>query len=128
MRTDQTALLLQDKSRRKEVNNFRPVTCLALVQKLLICFVADELLNLEESDLPLEEQKGYRRNRYQLGIGKEMARQLWKVMRRKFGLSMVCIDYRKVCDIVPCSLIRKSIEMSEVMKMILTSGNEELLE
>ena len=60
--------------------------------------------------------------------------------RRKFGVSIVWIDYRKVYDMVPQSWIKKSMEMCKVVdnishllfknidswQTILMSGNEEL--
>ena len=52
VRTECTALLFEDRSKRKEVSNYWPITCLPLVWKLLICIAAGELHNhLEESDL-----------------------------------------------------------------------------
>ena len=59
--------------------------------------------------------------------------------RRKFGVSIVWIDYRKVYDMVPQSWIKKSMDMCEVVdnishllfknidswQTILMSGNEE---
>ena len=45
------------------MSNYRPITCLSLLWKLLAGIVADEIYNhLKENDLLPEEQKGYDRN------------------------------------------------------------------
>ena len=61
--TDRTLSLLTDKSKGNEVSNYRPITCLPLMWKLIAGIVADEIYNhLEENDFLPEEQKGFRRN------------------------------------------------------------------
>ena len=63
MAAGRTVLLLKDKSKGNEVSNYRPITCLPLMWKLLTSIVADEIYNhLVETDLLSEEQKGYCRN------------------------------------------------------------------
>ena len=58
MKTGRTILLLKDQSKGNEVSNYRSITCLSLMWKLLISIVADEIYNhLEENDLSSEEQK-----------------------------------------------------------------------
>ena len=108
-------LLLKDKTKRNEVSNYRPTTCLPLMQKLLTGIVTDEIYNqLEENDLLPEEQKGCRGNsrgtKYQLLISKAVMENC----RRKDELSMVWIDYQKAYDMVPHSWIKKSMEMCGV--------------
>ena len=109
---------------------------------MLTNIVADEIYNhLEENDLSPEEQKGCNRNsggtKDQLLIDKAVMKNC---RRRKVGLSMVWIDYRKGYDMVPHSRIKKSMEMCgvadnishllsksmESWQMILMAGNEEL--
>ena len=97
MTTVWTILLLKGKSKENEVSNYRPITCLPLMWKLITGIVADEIYNhLEENDLLPEEQKGCRRNsrgtKDQLLIDKAVMKNC---RRRKVGLSMVWIDYRK---------------------------------
>ena len=94
------------------MSNYRPITCLPLTWKLITDIVADEIYNhLEENDLLPEEQKSCRRNsrgtKDQLLIDKAVM----KNCRRKVGLNMVWIDYRKAYDMVPHSWIKKSMEM-----------------
>ena len=45
MTTGRTVLLLKDKSKGKEVSNYRPITCLPLMWKLITGMVADEIYN-----------------------------------------------------------------------------------
>ena len=139
--TGRTVLLLKDKSKENEVSNYRPITCLRLVWELITGIVADEIYNhLEENYLLPEEQKGCLRHsrgtKDQLLIHKTVMKNC---RRRKVGLSMVCIVYRKSYDMVPHSWIKKSMEMCEVAdnisyllsksmeswQTIFMSGNEE---
>ena len=142
MTTCRTVLLLNDKSKGNEVRNYRPITCLPLMWKLITEIVAEEIYNhLEENDLLPKKQKGCRRNsrdtKDQLLIDKTVMKNC---RRRTLGLNMVWIDYRKVYDIVPHSWIKKSMKMCgvadnishllsksmESWQTILISGNEEL--
>ena len=73
------------------MSNYRPVTCLPFMWKLLTGIVVDEIYNhLEENDLLPKEQKGCRRNsrgtKDQLLIGKVVMKNC---IRRKVGLGMV---------------------------------------
>ena len=116
MKTGRTVLPLKDKSKRNELSNYRPITCLPLRWKLITGIVADEIYNhLEENDILPEGQKRCRRNsrgaNYQLLIDKAVMKNC---RRRKVGLSMVWIDYRKTYDVVPHSWIKKSMEMCGV--------------
>ena len=91
MTTGRTVLLLIDKSKRNEVSNYRPITCLPNTWKLITDIVADEIYNhLEENDLLPEEQKGCRRKSRgtmdQLLIDMAVMKNR---RRRKVGLSMV---------------------------------------
>ena len=57
-----TVLIVKDKDQGSLVTNFRPITCLPLMWKLLTGILADEMYNyLEEKDLLPDEQKGCRR-------------------------------------------------------------------
>ena len=119
MTTGRIVLLLKDKSKRNEVSNYRPITCLPLMKKLITGIAADEIYNhLEENDLLPEEQKGCRRNstgtKNHLLIDKAVMNNC---RRRKIGLSMVWINYREAYDMVDMVLhlwIKKSMDMCGV--------------
>ena len=58
-KTGGAVLLMKDKSKRNQVSNDNPITCLPIRWKLFIGILADEIYNnLEKNDLLLEEQKG----------------------------------------------------------------------
>ena len=78
--------------------------------KLLTGVAADDIYNhVEKNDLLPEEQRGSRGNirgtKDQLLIDKAVMKNC---RRRKVGLSMVWIDYRKAHDMVPHSWILKN--------------------
>ena len=55
-------LILKDESKGNVASNYRPITCLPLVWKLMTGIVADEMYSyLESSELLPEEQKGCRK-------------------------------------------------------------------
>ena len=57
-----TSLLQKDKSKGKIASNYRPITCLPLMWKLLTGVIADEMYaHLDQEKLLLEEHKGCRK-------------------------------------------------------------------
>ena len=57
-----TALLQKDKSKGNIASNYRPVTCLLLMWKLLLDVIADQIYgHLDQHKLLPEEQKGCRK-------------------------------------------------------------------
>ena len=124
MTTGRTVLLLIDKSKGNEVSNYRSITCLPNTWKSITDIVTDEIYNhLEENDLLPEEQKGCRRKSRgtmdQLLIDKAVMKNR---RRRKVGLSMVWIDYRKAYDMVAHPWIKKSMEMCGISFFIQEYG------
>ena len=78
-------------------DNYRPITCLPLMWKLLTGVIAEEMYNyLEREKILPEEQKGCRRGsrgtKDQLLIDKMVLKDCRK---RHTNLSMAWIDYRK---------------------------------
>ena len=58
-----TVLVMKDSKKGTEVGNYRTITCLNLIGKLLTGIISDKTYDhLEENKLLLEEQKGSRRN------------------------------------------------------------------
>ena len=107
MTKGRTVLVMKDKDERGELTNFRPITCLPIMWKLLTGVLADKMYeHLEEKQLLQEEQKGCRRKskgaKDQLLIDKLIIRNC---KRRKTGLAMAWVDYRKPFDMVPHSWI-----------------------
>ena len=62
MAKGRTALLQKDKSKGNVANNYRPITCLPLIWKLLMTVIADSIYgHLDQQKLFPEEQKGCRK-------------------------------------------------------------------
>ena len=85
----------KDAAKGNAVDNFRPITCLPLMWKLLTGIIADDMYNfMERENLLPEEQKGCRRKsrgtKDQLLIDKTILRDC---KRRKTNLAMAWIDY-----------------------------------
>ena len=58
-----TSLLQKGKSKDNVASNYRPITCLPLMWKLLTCAIADQIYeHLDQEKLLPEEQKGYRKS------------------------------------------------------------------
>ena len=111
---------MKDNSKGNEVSNYRPITCLGFMWKLLTSIVADEIYNhLEGNELLLEEQKDCPRNSRDTKdhlLNDKVGIKNWR--RRRVGLSMVWIHCKNAYDIVPNSWIKKSMEMCGIVNNI----------
>ena len=59
---ERTSLLQKDKSKGNVASNYRPISCLPLMWKLLTGVIADQIyLHLDQEKLLPEEQKGCRK-------------------------------------------------------------------
>lgn len=108
-----TVLCQKDRSKGSAVDNYRPISCLPLMWKLLTGVFSDQLYNYLESEKILpEEQKGCKRNtrgtKDQLLIDKAVLRDCKK---RHTNLAMGWIDYRKAYDMVPHSWISECLDL-----------------
>ena len=108
-----TVLIVKDKDKSNKVTNFRPITCLPIMRKLLTGIISEETYkNLDEEKLLPDEQKGCRRQKRgtkdQLLIDKMVIR---KCRRRLTNVAMWWIDYNKACDMIPHSWILKCLKM-----------------
>ena len=103
MTTGRTALIQKDKSKGNAATNYRPITCLPTMWKLLTGIISERLYTyLEETNTIPNQQKGCRRQcrgtKDQLLIDKMVMKNS---KRRKANLSMAWIDYRKAFDMIP---------------------------
>ena len=94
-------------------HNYRPITCLPLMWKLLTGVIAEEMYDyLEQEKLLPEEQKGCRRRsrgkKDQLSIDKTALNDCKKMHT---NLSMPWIDCKKAYDFVPHSWINECMEL-----------------
>ncbi|XP_063592533.1 uncharacterized protein LOC134769724 [Penaeus indicus] len=108
-----TVLCQKDPRKGNAVENYRPITCLPLMWKLVAGIIADQMYDyLEREYLLPDEQKGCRRRsrgtKDQLLIDKTTLKDCKK---RYTNLAMAGIDYKKACDFVPHSWISECMEM-----------------
>ena len=113
MTTGRTALVQKDKSKGNVASNYRPITCLPIMWKLLTGIISERLYNyLEETNTIPHQQKGCRRKcrgtKDQLLIDKMV---MMNSKRRKTNLSMAWIDYKKAFDMMPHSWLIECLEI-----------------
>ena len=113
MTTGRTYLIQKDPKKGSAASNYRPITCLPIMWKLLTGIIADEMYqHLESESLLCDEQKGCKKGsrgcKEQLLIDKMVLRNC---KRRKTNLFMAFIDYRKAYDMVPHSWIIESLKL-----------------
>ena len=97
-----TVLCQKDPRKGNTADNYRSITCLPLMWKLLAEMIAEEMYNyLEREKILPEEQKrckrGSRGTKDQVSIDKTVLKDCKK---RHTNLSMAWIDYRKAYDLV----------------------------
>ena len=134
-----TSLSQKDKSKGNVASNYRPITFLPLMWKLLTSVIPDQIYLDQEKLLPEEQKvckKGSRETNDLLYIDRAVIKE---VKSRNKNLATVWIDYKKAHDMVPYSWIMgcldlfgvaeniKSLLISmEKWKVMLCSGNSEL--
>ena len=111
---------MKDTNKGTVASNFRPITCLPLMWKLLTGMIADSLYNyLEDGSLLPHEQKGCRKRsrgaKDQLLIDRMVIRNC---KRRLTGLGMAWIDYKKAFDFLPHTWILECLDMFGAAKNI----------
>ena len=98
-----TVLCQKDPVKGNSVKNFRPITCLPLMWKLLTGMISEDMYCfMENENLLPEEQKGCRRKNMgqkdQLLTDKTILKDC---RERRTNLAMAWIDYRKAYDFCP---------------------------
>ena len=137
-----TSLLQKYKSKGNVASNYRPITCLPLMWKLLTDVIADQIYaHLDQESLP-EEQKGCRKGSRGTNDLLYIDRTVIKeVKSRNENLAMAWIDYKKAY-MVPHSWIIECLDLfgvaeniksslvnrMERWKVMLCSGNSEFSE
>ena len=137
-----TVLCQKDPRKGNSVENYRPITCLPMMWKLLTGIIAEDMYGyLERENILPDEQKGCRKKsrgtKDQLLIDKTILKDCRK---RHTNLAMAWVDYKKAYDFVPHSWISECMEMFGIAenvrnflqksmtqwKLPLTSNGEEL--
>ena len=109
-------LIQKDPAKGTVASNYRPITCLPLMWKLLSGIFAGKIYeHLETNDLLPEEQKGCRKRsrgtKDQLLIDKAVLKE---AKRCKRNLSMAWVDYRKAYDLIPHSWLLRILDLTKV--------------
>ena len=113
-------MLQKDKSKGNIASNYRPVTCLLLVWKLLKGVIADQIYeHLDQEKLLPEEQKecceGSRGTNDLLYIDRAVIKE---VKSRNKNLAMAWIDFKQAYDMVPHSWIIECLDLFGVVDNI----------
>ena len=117
-----TVLCQKDPQKGNTADNYRPITCLPLMWKLLTGVIAEKMYNyLEQEKILPEEQKGCRRGsrgtKGQLLLDKTVLKDC---RERHTNLSMAWINYRKTYDLVPHIWVNEYMEMSGIAENLRT--------
>ena len=137
-----TSLLQKDKSKGNVASNYRAITSLPVIWKLLTGVIADQIYAyLDQEKLLPEEQKGCRKGSRGTNDLLYIDRAVIKeVKSRNKNLAMAWIDYKKAYDMVPYLWIIECLDLfgvaeniksflvnsMEKWKVMLCSGNSEL--
>jgi len=116
MTTGNTVLCQKDPNKGAAVDNYRPISCLPLMWKLLTGIISTAMYSyLESNDRLPAEQKGCRKEsrgtKDQLLIDKTVMNDCRK---RHTNLAMAWVDYKKAYDMIPHSWIIESLEFTNV--------------
>eukprot|EP00795_Rhopilema_esculentum_P006840 gene6840-biopygen8293 len=116
MTTGRTVLCQKDPKNGNAVDNYRPISCLPLMWKLLTGIISGNVYTfLDENEMLPEEQKGCKRNsrgtKDQLLVDKTI---LADCKRRHKNLAMAWVDYKKAYDMVPHSWIIECLRLYRV--------------
>ncbi|XP_066930549.1 uncharacterized protein [Clytia hemisphaerica] len=101
--TEGVTYLLPKSEDTKNPNNYRPITCLNTIYKLLTSVLTERMYSfLEDNSILPTEQKGCKRNSYGCKDQLLIDRMILESCRAKNkNLSTAWIDYRKAFDSVP---------------------------
>lgn len=118
---ERTPLIMKDPAKGIRVENYRPITCLNLLWKLLTSIFAEKAYkHLLQNELLSFEQKGCRKDskdtKDQLIIDKMVMKNC---KRRKTNLCMAWIDFKKAYDMVPHSWIVESLRMFGIVENLI---------
>ena len=136
-----TSLLQKDKSKGNIASNYRPVTCLPLMWKILAGVITDQIYaHLDQEKLLPEERKRCRKGSRGTNDLLYIDRAVIKEVKSRYkNLAMAWIDYKKAYDMVPHSWIIECLDLfgvaeniknllvnsMEKWKVMLCSGNSE---
>lgn len=105
----------------KEAKNYRPITCLPTMYKILTAAITNRMyLHLMQNNIFPCEQKGCKKKtkgcKDNLLINKLI---VWQAKKQKKNLSMAWIDYKKAFDSVPHSWILETLKIYKINPVII---------
>ena len=129
MTKGRTTLIQKDPSKGAATNNYKPITCLPMMWKILTAQIKEEIYySVTSRGLYPDEQKGYckgtRDTAELLYIDQHI---LNESNARQENLAIVWIDYKKAYDMVPQNWIISCLKMYKISHK-LYRGNCENLE
>ena len=118
MTTGRTTLVMKDPRKGPVPSNYRPITCLPILWKLLTSVLAEEMYDhLEANDLIGMEQMGCRRGKRGTKEHLMMDKAILNHAKlRKKNLAVAWIDYQKAYDLVPHSWILETMKLTGCAK------------
>ena len=120
MTKGRTTLIQKDPGKGNIASNYRPITCLPLMWKILTGQIAERIyMSMDRRGLLPEEQKGCR-------IGTKGANDLLyidqmilkEVRKRRKNIAMGWIDYKKAYDMIPHSWILECLRMFKISEPV----------
>lgn len=117
-----TVLILKDPAKGNVASNFRPITCLPIVWKVMTSVLSDRIYtHLEGQSVMPWEQKGCQRRtratKDQLIVDNGVMKDC---KRRKTNLTMGWVDYKKAYDMVPHSWLKECMDIFKVDNQVKT--------
>ena len=118
MTEGRTYLIMKDSSKGNIPSNYRPITCLPLMWKLMTGVLAEEIYcYMHDQNLLTDEQKGCKKN----CMGTKDLLHIDKIIlkeskTKKKNLATSWIDYKKAFDMVPHSWLIECLNMFGVAK------------
>ena len=110
----------KDKRKGNVASNYRLITCLLLMWKLLTGVIADQMYeHLDREKLLPEGQKGRRKDsRWTNDLLYIDGAVIKEVKSRSKNIAMAWIDYKKVYDMLPHSRITECLDLFQVAESI----------
>lgn len=119
--TSGVTYLLPKSENTKDPSQYRPITCLPTLYKILSAVIRDKIdTYLEQENIMTEEQKGCKRRA--LGCKEQItidAVILEQARQRQRNICMAYVDYQKAFDSIPHSWLLKVLEIYSIDNTII---------
>ena len=121
MTKGKSTLIQKDPNKGTAPNNYRPITCLPMMWKILTAQIREKIYySLTSRGLFPDEQKGYRkRSRSTAELLYIDQHILNESKTRRKNLAMAWMDYKKAYDMVPQSWIIHCLKMYKILHEVI---------